>query len=84
MRLSLAKKVREGGSRYQIEKGIPLPGNLNGRASVYPFPQMEVGDSFAFEPDRYNTVRRAATYWGGDHGVKFSVSTIHNRCWRRS
>jgi hypothetical protein len=84
MRLSLAKKEREIAGKYQIEKGVPLPGNLRGRASVYPFPQMGIGDSFTFEADRYNTVRRAATYWGGDHGVKFSVSTIHNRCWRRS
>ena len=83
MRLTLAKQARDGG-RYQVEKGVPLPENMKGRKSIYPFADMEIGDSFAFEPDRYNTVRRAATYWGGDHGVKFSVSTVHNRCWRRS
>lgn len=82
MRLSLAKQ-RET-ARYLVEKDVPIPTNLKGRKSVYPFPEMEVGDSFSFEPDRYNTVRRAATYWGGDHGVKFSVSSVHNRCWRRS
>ena len=82
MRLTLAKQ-QKAASRYPIEKGIPMPGNY-GSHGTYPFPQMEVGDSFAFEPDRYNAVRRAATYWGGDHGVKFSVSSVHNRCWRRS
>jgi hypothetical protein len=80
MRLSLAKEVKET-ARYQVEKGIPMP--RRGGSSIYPFAEMAVGDSFSFEPNRYNTVRRSATYWGGDHGVKFTVSSVHNRCWRR-
>jgi hypothetical protein len=68
--------------KYKIEKGVPIPRGTQCR--VYPFNEMQVGDSFTFEPEKYNTVRRAATYYGGDHGVKFSVSSVHNRCWRRS
>lgn len=66
---------------YQIEKGIPLPRATN---AVYPFAQMEVGDSFTFEPEKYNTIRRCASYYAGGHGCKFSVSSVHNRCWRRA
>ena len=73
--------MKKPASKYKVEKNVPM--TLASHA-VYPFAEMEIGDSFAFEPERYNSVRRSATYFGGSHGCKFSVSGIHNRCWRRS
>jgi hypothetical protein len=37
--------------KFKIEKGIPLPdkqGSRRGRSSIYPFAQMEIGDSFLY------------------------------------
>ena len=40
-----------------IEKNVPLPKpRMRGGVTVYPFPQMEVGDSFALPRDRGQTL----------------------------
>jgi hypothetical protein len=33
-------------TKLKIEKGIPLPPTTMGRARIYPFKEMEIGDSF--------------------------------------
>ena len=76
-------------SKIKVEKGIPLPELAGkGRALKYPWPEMEVGDSFAVEPGKHDTVRTAASYWARRHpesGIKFSVCMQEDgsyRCWR--
>jgi len=71
----MSKRIKGGieMEEYKIEKGVPLP---KGR---YPFPTMEVGDSFEFS-DSLSSVRSAASYWGRTHGQKFTARK--NRCWR--
>lgn len=76
--------MKEINTKYQIEKGVPMSEGMGGRHAIYPFAKMAVGDSFTFEPEEYEAVRRSATRYGGSHGWKFSASSVHNRCWRRS
>jgi hypothetical protein len=67
-------------SGFLIEKGIPVP--MVSGTRVYPFPSMEVGDSFSI--DRKEKVAAAASVFGKRHGVKFSLRRTGNgyRVWR--
>jgi hypothetical protein len=69
-------------SNFVIEKGVPLPGR--GRSPIYPFEQMEVGDSFAVPEDKRHVVGPAAAWFGKRHGRKYSVrkTTGGFRVWR--
>ena len=80
----------------QIEKGIPFPRPTGGAPRKYPFPDMEVGDSFAVPMEGVmgnkgmdiaaDRVRCAACNYARPNGVKFIVRTIREdgvvRCWR--
>lgn len=73
-------------ARYPIEKGVPLPdhqrrGSQNSR---YPFPDMEVGDSFAFEEHEHRRVAQAAHAYKKRTGRGFTVRRVDGggRCWR--
>ena len=65
-------------SQPLIDKNIPMPG-------LYPFAQMQVGDSFLLLPTmRRATVSVAAQRYGAKHGAKFTVRKVPDglRCWR--
>lgn len=75
-------------TQYVIEKGVPVV-DSRGRPNVYPFGQMEIGDSFFASKDtdkslHMNTVRRAASAWATRHGVKMIVRKVEGgvRIWR--
>lgn len=61
---------------YRIRKGIPLPEKSSN--AIYPFSDMEIGDSFTFESDSIAKIEQAAYQYarrvGG--GVKFSVRKL--------
>ena len=80
-----------------IEKGVPMPKNGAGRHSIYPFAQMEIGDSFAVPNDmgefpsrtsrRQKTISGSAASWAKRHNpaAKFATHVIDGntvRCWR--
>lgn len=71
-------------SQFKIEKGIPCPKTMH----KYPFPDMEVGDSFVFNPNDAGNVNSATTaYTKKNPGVKFVVrkqSDTQSRVWRVS
>lgn len=62
-----------------IDKNVPLP-------QQWPFPDMEVGDSFLVPDDiRRSTINVAAKRYGDKHGGKFTVRLTEDRklrCWR--
>jgi len=65
----------------KIEKGIPYPI----KAKIpYPFPAMEVGDSFLVDESSESSVRSSANAFGRKYGCKFSIlkTPIGLRCWR--
>ena len=80
----------------KIEKGVPLPGPIAGPPRKYPFPDMEVGDSFAVplsgeKTEKYDDratslLRGAALNYGRRTGMEFVVRTVREegvaRCWR--
>jgi hypothetical protein len=74
---------------FKIEKDVPVPGTYHHRAK-YPFPEMEVGDSFLVpyggKPKRVvmNNVRSAGSYYGKRHGIRFVFRTEEGgvRTWR--
>jgi hypothetical protein len=67
---------------FEIEHNIPIPAPKT--RVVYPFSEMQVGDSFAIPQDRADRVRVAAINWGRNHGKKFRVrkNGTSARCWR--
>lgn len=74
---------------YEIEKGIEPPKGQMGRRRSYPFPDMEIGDSFfvPFEEGDLKVkaaVQAAATHYGKRHGMKFATRSIEGgiRVWR--
>lgn len=80
----------------KIEKDVPLPGPYVGAPRKYPFPDMEVGDSFAVPLEGESSsrgmdtaadkLRCAALNHGRRYGGKFVVRTVREenvaRCWR--
>ena len=87
------KHPRQNNSAYQVQKDVGLPRRQSMFRS-YPFPEMEVGDSFALlmdDPLERERVRSAASYYSIRHQVKFSVRIADRsanprtyRCWRIS
>lgn len=73
-------------SKIEICKGVPLPpGGGKGRPSLYPFREMEVGDSFVFPSGTPAENARTAAAWAGKRqGRKFCVRKIPEgiACWR--
>jgi len=67
---------------YRLEKGIPLPGTHGNQ--TYPLQDMEVGDSFAFPPEKYGSLRQTAHARGAKLGMEFKIMKRGNecRCWR--
>lgn len=73
-------------SEYKIEKGVPTPHKTD---RVYPFSQMEIGDSF-FIPNlstsdgRYQSVSSAGRGQFKRHNKKFSMRSENGgvRVWR--
>jgi hypothetical protein len=70
--------------KYKIEKDVPIKGPLyNLPNRKYPFAYMDVGDSFAFDPDEFLRVRHAAHTAGTRYRKQFVVSRLQNRVWRK-
>jgi hypothetical protein len=71
---------------FKVEKNVARQGFGKGdQTRKYPFPEMEVGDSFHFQ-QRDSRVGTAAYAWGkANGGKKFSVRKQADgtyRCWR--
>lgn len=67
----------------RIESGVPLPRSRSALKEA--FGRMGVGDSFLVTSDmNLSSVRAAATRYGIDHGITFTVrkSPKGPRCWR--
>lgn len=72
-------------SQYKVDKNIPIPAReaVNKGKCKYPFADMQVGDSFGFNPDDYLKIRSAScNYITKGNKVKFKISKIANRVWR--
>lgn len=53
----------------QIEKNISVPAAQNvGRPRIYPFAEMEIGDSFLLPTAEKDRVGQAAKAWKARHG----------------
>lgn len=67
---------------FEIEKNV----ELNTRKVVYPFQDMEVGDSFSFPVNLYHKVASAASGYGRRNNMKFSMRSFKDegvgRIWR--
>lgn len=70
---------------YEISKKYAIPASVGvGRRPVYPFSQMEIGDSFAVLTGELEKVRSAASNFKKRHGKTFCVQKHGDghRCWR--
>lgn len=67
----------------EVEKGIPAP-VWTSTSRKYPFPDMEVGDSFLCNGSNPTGVRSASWQYGKHHKKKFTVrkTAAGYRCWR--
>jgi hypothetical protein len=67
-----------------LEHGIPLP-PIKTRDEIYPFSQMNVGDSFLFPQDVSRARASSVAGLAGNRlGMKFATRTCPDgvRCWR--
>lgn len=72
-------------SKLQIERGIPVPADTRGPVPIYPFREMEVGDSFFVATTRIqHSVRRGASATGKRLGKRFTCRKVEGglRIWR--
>lgn len=73
----------------KLDKGIPLPPRVKtGRATKYPWKDMEVGDSFFVPggPGVDHSLRTSASHRGRLDACKYAVRKVANgfRVWRTS
>ena len=79
----------------KIEKGIPVPPQTSGRKRIYPFHEMEVGDSFSVAVDadqniehRRKGIKACADRLKPTTGMEFMCRLVVEdgqkviRCWR--
>jgi hypothetical protein len=78
---------------FKIEKNVPAPELFSrGRPRIYPFREMEIGDSFFVAQEKSNQfsikLSNAAASSGFRTGAKFSIRWVEEeggyRCWRIS
>lgn len=65
---------------YTIDSDVKMPSK-----TAYPFDEMVVGDSFAFNKNERNKIRTAASKYTKDNGGKFEIRKITDeecRIWR--
>lgn len=71
---------------YEIEDGIELPDapGRRGRQRLYPFPDMEVGQSFFVPGGTPNTTNGSMQRWQKALGRKFTARSVDGgvRVWR--
>lgn len=69
---------------YHIDKAIPLPPKIGRQSKMYPFPYMEVGDSFKTTADEYEKASRAAYAYAHAHHCQFACRKTDEggRIWR--
>lgn len=82
---------------FEIQKNVAIPAvaTRTGAGSIYPFAQMEIGDSFAFPADDKKKVSGNAISFAKKRGLKFVVRNVDEtgvdgegnavklaRCWR--
>jgi len=76
-----------------IDKNIQMPpleldesnGRISGKRRIYPFAEMEIGDSILInDKDRYKKARSAARSFSDRNGIKleYRVSEEGMRIWR--
>lgn len=69
---------------YPLASDNPMPETAKKRARgappKYPYAQMEVGDSFAFEQEEKTRIQCSSHAYGRRHGVRFTVRG--DRIWR--
>jgi len=78
----IANKATRRAQKFVINKDIPVPEHVT-RNNIYPWSEMEVGDSFYFTESK---VRCSATCWGKRHNITFTTRTWGDgwRIWRTS
>lgn len=77
-------------SIFVVEKSIPLPSVRGGKTTLFPFEQMEIGDSFFVKETEYkkHTVASAAHTFGKHNKRTFAVRMVKGdgisgtRVWR--
>jgi hypothetical protein len=67
----------------KIDKGIPVPRKLHTGKTIYPFHEMEIGDSF-FASVTVVTLKSSAVKHGYKYGKQFTIRKEGDgaRCWR--
>jgi len=72
---------------YIIEKGIDIPSISKGNTTLkYPFPKMDIGDSFVAPKPESHRIRSAANAYSKRSGRSFTLRTLGDviRIWRIS
>jgi hypothetical protein len=70
-----------------IEKGIPLPQEARGRRRLWPFADMEIGDSFFLPGESaecQRVLRNASSHYQRKTGAVFATRSVEGgaRVWR--
>jgi hypothetical protein len=74
-------------TEFKIEKNIPLSPSGSGRATLYPFAALDVGDSFLVPNADRRTQQKLSTcgqYHARRRGLKFATRSVDGgvRVWR--
>jgi hypothetical protein len=78
----------EAKKKIKIEKGIPLPADVNKEREYYPYREMKVGDSFFVEGVHSNDMCRKSYYFSVILKTRYTCKTVREgkkvgvRVWR--
>lgn len=80
---SAPSKPRRTRVTFHLEKGVPIPAKpKQQRVSIYPFHEMEIGDSFAaanLGPKSYQRIYQAARIHANRYNKSFVVRAVTER-----
>jgi hypothetical protein len=71
-------------SKFKIEKAIPVPAIDRKQRTIYPFREMEVGDSFFVKDGDVKRIGGSARQSGHHHNRKYATRKVEGgvRVWR--
>jgi hypothetical protein len=69
-------------SAFKIERGIPAPANGAGRPNLYPWHDMEVGDSFVIPIAKRTSVASCQGRFAPKRFITRKISATEARVWR--
>lgn len=80
----MVEQKGETNMTVKIDSNVPFPSVQKRKTAKWPFPDMNVGDSFEFASENRASISASCTYYSKRLGRKYATRNVDGvyRCWR--